>query len=121
MGVLHGLGPQPDQGSFANLNWCGYGQEAFLLRSSVNSSLPDSMALVMAISTYSRSSPLNSPMEFQFREKRSDESMTKGHNSLRRRLVYLSSNPNRLAHPVPFYWGFRGLRDCEKDSDELFN
>ena len=48
------------------------------------------MALVMAISTYSRSSPLNSPIEFQFREKRSDESMTKGHNSLRRRLVYLS-------------------------------
>jgi hypothetical protein len=77
-------------GSFAKLNWCDYGQEAFLLRSNVNSSLPDSMALVMAISTYSRSSPLNSPMEFQFREKRSDESMTKGLNSLRRRLVYLS-------------------------------
>ncbi len=79
-----------DLRSFANPDWCGYGQEDFLLRSSVNSSLPESMALDMAISTYSRSSPLSSPIEFQFREKRSDESMTKGHNSLRRRLVYLS-------------------------------
>ena len=89
------------------------------MRSSVNSSLPDSIALVMAISTYSRSSPLNSPMEFQFREKRSDESMTKGLTPFAGGWCICPEILTAQPTLCPFIGVFRGLRDCEKDSDEL--